>query len=148
MLNKELNGLIMSAMKSTDKVRLNALKSIKTTFVGWTQAKENVGKELTDGVEVNLLRKLKAQYEDAANQCNDGKHDDLVAENTALAKIIDEFLPAPVSIDDINKKIDELVNGGLELSKPNMGKFIKAIVADFPTADGKEVSQLVMKRIG
>lgn len=148
MLNTELNGLIMSAMKSTDKVRLNALKSIKTAFVTWTQAKENVGKELTESVEISILRKLKAQYEDAASLCNDGHHDELVTENTALAKIIDEFLPAPVTEDVILKEVENVVSSqGLEPDKKNMGKIINAVKTSLPGADAKVVSNIVLKYI-
>lgn len=147
MIQNELNGMIMNAMKAGEKLKLQALKSIKTAFVQWTTAKENVGKEWTDAIEVKILRSLKAQYEDAAVQCNDGKHDELVAENSGLAACIGEFLPADVSEADIDQKVTALINGGLEPVKSNMGKFIKAVMADYPAADGKVISKVVLSHI-
>lgn len=148
LLSRELNGLIMSAMKSTDKVRLNALKSIKTAFVTWTQEKQNVGKELTECDEISILRKLKAQYEAAADLCNDGHHDELVIENKTLANIIDEFLPAPVTEDVILKEVENVISSqGLEPDKKNMGKIINTIKTSLPGADTKVVSNIISKVI-
>lgn len=136
----------MSAMKTGDKVRTNALRAIKTAIMQWETAKENVGKTLDEATEINIVRKLVAQYEDTATQCNDGKHDEIVKEATDTANILKEFLPAPVTEEDIKKVFYSLVDT-IEPVKKNMGTFIKEIKAKLPAADGKAVSQVVMKNL-
>lgn len=146
MLKESINGQIAFAMKLNDKIKVEALRAIKTAFMNWETAKENVGKSLDEATEFNIIRKLFSQYEDAAKQCNDGKHDELVAEYLATASILKEYLPKPATEEEIvfafrNIEID------IEPIKKNMGVFIKHIKEMLPNADGKLVSQIVMKNL-
>ena len=146
MIKETINGNIMSAMKAGDKIRTKALRAIKDGIMNWETAKNNIGKTLDDATEINIIRKLKEQYLDAAVQCNDGNHDELVAENNAIAEVLNEFLPAPVTEDAIQNFIDGNFTND-ELIKKNMGIIIKAIKAFYPAADGKLVSQVVLKNL-
>ena len=137
----------MAAMKSGDKVRTEVLRSIKTAIMNWETAKENVGKTYDAVIEVNILRKLAVNYEDTATLCNDGKHDELVAEAKQSAEIVKEFLPAPVTEKEIYEVFADLIYSGIEPEKKNMGLLIKNIKARIPAADGKLVSQVVMKNL-
>jgi uncharacterized protein YqeY len=146
MLKESLNGQIAFAMKINDKIKVEALRAIKTAFMNWETAKENVGKSLDEATEFNIIRKLFSQYEDAAKQCDDGKHDELVAEYLATASILKEYLPKPATEEEI-----VFAFGNIELDiepiKKNMGLFIKRIKEMLPNADGKLVSQIVMKNL-
>lgn len=146
MIKETINGHIMSAMKAGDKIRTKALRAIKDGIMNWETAKNNVGKTLDDATEINIIRKLKEQYLDAAIQCNDGNHNELVAENNAIAEVLNEFLPAPVTEDSIQNFIDGNFTND-ELIKKNMGIIIKAIKSFYPAADGKLVSQVVLKNL-
>lgn len=146
MIKETINGHIMSAMKAGDKIRTKALRAIKNGIMNWETAKNNVGKTLDDATEINIIRKLKEQYLDAAVQCNDGNHNELVAENNAIAEVLIEFLPAPVTEDAIQSFIDGNFTND-ELIKKNMGIIIKAIKEFYPAADGKLVSQVVLKNL-
>lgn len=146
MLKESINGQIAFAMKLNDKIKVEALRAIKTAFMNWETAKENVGKSMDESTEFNIIRKLFSQYEDAAKQCDDGKHDELVAEYLATASILKEYLPKPATEDEI-----VFAFGNIELDiepiKKNMGVFIKRIKEMLPNADGKLVSQIVMKNL-
>lgn len=146
MLKESINGQIAFAMKLNDKIKVEALRAIKTAFMNWETAKENVGKSLDEATEFNIIRKLFSQYEDAAKQCDDGKHDELVAEYLATASILKEYLPKPATEEEI-----VFAFGNIELDiepiKKNIGLFIKRIKEMLPNADGKLVSQIVMKNL-
>lgn len=149
MIKDQLNTLILNAMKSSDKVRVETLRAIKTAFMNWETAKENVGKTLDDATEISIIRKLVAQYEDTAKQCNDGKHDELVAQALATVSILNEYLPKPATEEEITQTLLQIRDGAepLEPIKKNMGVFIKRIKEMLPNADGKLVSQVVMKHL-
>lgn len=152
MLKESINGQIAFAMKLNDKIKVEALRAIKTAFMNWETAKENVGKSLDEATEFNIIRKLLSQYEDAAKQCNDGKHDELVAEYLATASILKGYLPKPATEEEILKVFNHFKNGTafdtpIEPIKKNMGTFIKLIKDALPNADGKLVSQIVMKNL-
>lgn len=146
MIREQLNALMLISMKASDKVRTNALRAIKTAFMNWETAKENVGKTMTDAIEFSIISKLVSQYEDTAKQCNDGKHDELVAEALATVSILKEYLPKPATEDEIL-----FAFGNIELDvepiKKNMGVFIKRIKEMLPNAEGKLVSQIVQKNL-
>lgn len=146
MIKERLPILITDAMKSGNKVKLEALRAVKTAYMNWETAKENVGKSITDAVEISIISKLVSQYEDTAKQCNDGKHDELVNEALTMAAILKGYLPKPATEEEI-----VFAFGNIELDvepiKKNMGVFIKRIKEMLPNADGKLVSQVVMKNI-
>jgi len=146
-IKNDLNKLILESMKAGEKLKTEAFRAIKTAFMNWETAKENVGKELDEQVELQILRKMVASYKDAADQCNDGKHDALVQENLAYAKIIESLLPAAASEEDIQNAFDTIKAEGIEPVKKNMGVFIKQIKQMLPTADGKTVSTIVAKNL-
>jgi uncharacterized protein YqeY len=146
MIKDRLPILITDAMKSGNKVKLEALRAVKTAYMNWETAKENVGKSITDAVEISIINKLVSQYEDTAKQCNDGKHDELVNEALTMASILKGYLPKPATEEEI-----VFAFGNIELDvepiKKNMGVFIKRIKEVLPNADGKLVSQVVMKNL-
>jgi uncharacterized protein YqeY len=152
MIREQLNALMLISMKASDKVRTNALRAIKTAFMNWETAKENVGKTMNDAIEFSIISKLVSQYEDTAKQCNDGKHDELVAEALATVSILKEYLPKPATEEEITQTFLWIREGAgdaepLEPIKKNMGVFIKRIKEMLPNADGKLVSQVVMKNL-
>ena len=146
MIKERLPILISETMKAGNKVKLEALRAVKTAFMNWETAKENVGKSITDAVEISIVSKLVAQYEDTAKQCDDGKHDELVHEALTMAAILKSYLPKPATEEEI-----VFAFGNIELDvepiKKNMGVFIKRIKEMLPNADGKLVSQVVMKNL-
>lgn len=146
MIKDNLGVLILSAMKSGEKVRLKALRAIKTAFMEWETAKTNVGKQLTEQIEFSIIKKLIATYEDTAIQCNDGKHNDLVEESKNIANILSEFIPQAASEDEITNTFIEIAKE-VEPIKKNMGTFVKRIKELLLNADGKTVSQIVMKKL-
>lgn len=147
MLKENLNNYILFAMKAGNKIKTEAFRAIKTAFMNWETAKENIGKTFDEQVELQILRKLVASYREAAAQCNDGKHDALVKENIEYAEIIEELLPAAATEEDILNAFNTIKAEGIEPIKKNMGLFIKQIKQMLPTADGKTVSMVVSKNL-
>lgn len=152
MIKERLPILISETMKAGNKVKLEALRAVKTAYMNWETAKENVGKSITDAVEISIVSKLVAQYEDTAKQCNDGKHDELVNEALTMASILKGYLPKPATEEEITQSFLWIREGAgdiepLEPIKKNMGVFIKRIKDMLPNADGKLVSQVVMKNL-
>ena len=148
MIKEQLNALMLISMKASDKVRTNALRAIKTAFMNWETAKENIGKKIDDVVETSILRKLIAQYEDTVKMCDDGKHDELVRDARMSADILREYLPKPATEEEIVRMFLHVrENENVEPIKKNMGVFIKRIKELLPNADGKTVSTIVAKNL-
>lgn len=149
MIKDILNKLIMEAMKAGNKTRTNAYRAVKTAFMNWETAKENVGKTLDEAAEISIIKKLVDQYNDTAVQCNDGKHDELVQESLDCAAVLKDLLPQPATEEDIKKCFYDVIGqDGIEPDKKNMGLIIKTIKSCLPNADGKMVAQIVSKNLG
>jgi uncharacterized protein YqeY len=148
MIRTQIDTLILLSMKASDKLKTEVFRAVKTAFMNWETAKENIGKKIDDAVETSILRKLIAQYEDTAKMCDDGKHDELVRDAKMSADILREYLPKPATEEEIVRMFLHVrENENVEPIKKNMGVFIKRIKELLPNADGKTVSTIVAKNL-
>lgn len=148
LLNDKLEMFIMNAMKSGDSVRRETLRAIKATFLNWKTDKQNIGKQLTHSIEVQLLYKMIKTRMDSIDQYEEAGRLDLANEERQQIQIIKEFLPCEVSQEQIEKAFNVIqLENGWELVKKNMGLFIKAIKEMYPYSDGKIVSDFVKSKL-
>lgn len=145
MIKDNLSALILESMKEKDKVRVDALRAIKAAITNFETAKN--AKPLNEIAEINIVRKLVEQREDSAKTYKEAGRLDLAEEELNQAKILKEFLPKPITEEEIIKVLNKLHENGLEFEKRNLGSFIKGIKEVLPLADGKLVSQIVMRHI-
>lgn len=146
MINDKLDALIMSAMKEHDEVCVRTLRAIKAKFTEWKTSKQNVGKELTKEIKIQIINKMVKERTESADLYEQGHRLDLAEAEKAEIDILKEFLPAPVTEEDILKCFYDVIGqDGVEPIKKNMGIIIKTIKSILPGADGKLVSQVVMK---
>ena len=148
MIQETLNGLIMESMKAHNDVRTESLRAIKSAFLNWKTAKENVGKELNEGSEVQILKKLVKQRQESADMYKEAGRNELAEHELAQMAVINEFLPAEVSEEQIEFVVENItLSGAIEPIKKNMGAIIKAVKETLPTADGKLVATIVQRHL-
>ncbi len=146
--NDILDTLIMSAMKERNEVRVRTLRAMKANFTEWKTAKQNIGKELTEEVELQIINKMVKERTESADLYEQGHRPDLAEAEKAEIDILNEFLPVPATEEDILKCFNDVIGqDDIEPIKKNMGVIIKTIKSILPGADGKLVSQIVMKRL-
>lgn len=148
MINDRLDTLIMSAMKEHNETRVRTLRAMKAKFTEWKTSKQNVGKEFTEEVELQIINKMVKERTESADLYEQAHRLDLAEAEKAEIDILNEFLPIPATEEDINIAFDEvIVENEISPEKKNMGIIIKTIKSKLPGADGKLVSQVVMKRL-
>jgi len=135
MLNDQLNGLIMEAMKDHNEVRTRTLRAIKAAFIEGRTAK-GAG-EMDEAKEIQILQKMVKQREDACQQYVAVGRQELADNEQAEMQIIREFLPKPVSREEIEAYLKACPN-----RPASMGEIIKLAKAQFPAADGKMVAEV------
>jgi len=147
-MKTELNGLIMQAMKEHKKMRLEALRAIKTAFTNWETSKEHAGQELTEADEIQIIKKLIKQREESIEIYMANDRIELANEEHAQLLVLKEFLPAEVTAEQIEFVVENIVlSRVIEPIKKNMGAIVKAVKETLPTADGKLVAQIVQKHL-
>jgi uncharacterized protein YqeY len=148
LINDKIDMLIMSSMKNHAAVRTETLRAIKTAFLNWKTAKENVGKTIDEGVEIQILNKMVKQRQESVEQFLQAGRTELANAELAQINIIKEFLPTEATEDEVLAVFNNLVQkDGVEPVKKNMGVFIKGIKALLPNADGKMVAGIVQKNL-
>ena len=133
---------LKEAMKAKDKVTLEALRAIKTAILNEKTAAG--AKEMTDVDELRLLTKLRKQRVESATIFREQNRLDLAEPEEAQIEVIERYLPAMMSEDEIRAKVTEIIAATGASSMADMGKVMgQATGAMAGRADGKVISGIV-----
>ena len=134
---------IKAAMKARDKVRLETLRNIKKVFI---EAKTAPGAndELDDAAALKIIQKLAKQGRETARTYTDNSRQDLADEELAQVAVMEEYLPKPLSPEEIEKAVKDIIAQTGATSMKDMGKVMgmagKLLAGK---ADGKAISTIV-----
>jgi len=145
MIYNSIDKLIAEAMKEHDNIRLSTLRLIKTKFLEYKTSKG--AKPIDENIEITILRKMVNERKDSIEQYTAAGRPELAEKERKEMEIISEFLPAPITEENILEKFNSLLEEGIEPIRKNMGIFIKRIKDSYPTADGKMVSTIVSSKL-
>ena len=140
MLNEQIDNLIKEATfaKQTDKVAV--LRLIKAEFLKFKTAKN--AKPLDEVAEITILNKMVKDRNESAMLYMNSNRNDLATQELNEVKIISEFLPKPVTEEELTNAVNKVILT-IEPIKKNMGLIIKEVKAKYPQADGKILAKLV-----
>jgi len=135
------------AMKSKDAQALQALRSVKSAIL-LAQTESGAKQELDEKAELALLQKLVKQRKDSAAIYKEQNREDLAAPELAEAAVIEQFLPAQLSDEEVTKLVEEAIAQTGASSMADMGK-VMGIVSGKAAgrADGKTISTIVKKKL-
>jgi hypothetical protein len=127
---------VTTAMKAGEKERVTTLRLVLSEL----QKDDKEGK----GDELAVLRRERKRRVEAATAFRDGGREDLATAEEAEAKIIEGYLPAEISDDELQKIVTDAIAETGAASPADMGNVMKAAMAKTQgRADGKRVSALV-----
>ena len=136
---------IKAAMKARDKVRLETLRNIKKVFL---EAKTAPGANdtLEDADALKILQKLAKQGRETAQTYIDNNRQDLADEELAQAKVIEEYLPKPLTEEEIEKEVKDIIAQTGAQGMKDMGKVMGMASKKMAgRADGRAISTNVKK---
>jgi uncharacterized protein YqeY len=144
-LKESIDRDLKHALKSGDKPRLNAIRSIRAALLEKEVSIRVGGKAvLSEEQELEVLLTLAKRRRDSIEQFTMGNRPDLAEQETAELHVIEEYLPAPVSDEEIGSVIREIIAKTAATSMKDMGKVMgEAMKALKGKADGNKVQQLV-----
>ena len=136
---------MVSAMKSQDKLRLSVLRMVK----GAIQLEEiNKKTTLTDEDVIGVLSKQIKTRKESIADFEKGNRFDLIEQTNMEIAILNEYMPAQLSEDDVNKIIDDAFNKVNPTSQSDMGKIMGMITPLLKgKADMSSVSRIVREKI-
>jgi uncharacterized protein len=141
-LAEQINEGIKLAMKAKDADRLRTLRGIKSAFM-LLQTSEKAD-SLTEDDYIKAIQKLAKQRKDSLEVYEQQGREDLASVERAELQIIETFLPAQMSAEEIKSAVAGII-AEMGVSGPAaMGKVMPvAMQALAGKADGKLISQFV-----
>ncbi len=134
-----------AAMKAQDKDRLAAIRNLHAA-IRKKEIDDRV--DLDDAAVLKILASLVKQRQDSIEQFTAGKRQDLVDKETAELKLLQAYMPAQMSQDELVKIIDAAIAEAGAKSPKDMGAVMKVLMPKTAgKADGKLVSKLVNERL-
>lgn len=134
---------IKEAMKAQDKVALATLRNIKKVFI---EAKTAPGANdtLSDEAAMKIIQKLVKQGRESAELYKEQGREDLASEELAQVAIMEKYLPAQMSDDEIREALKGII-AELGVSTPQeMGKVMGVATKKLAgKADGRVISGIV-----
>ena len=144
MFDKIKNDMI-KAMKEQDKFRLSVIRMLKGAI-----DKERIDKkiEITDEVVIDVLAKELKTREEARTEFSKAGRTDLVESLDKEIEIIKEYLPLPLTDEEVNKIIDEAFMETKASTIRDMGKVMKIITPLVKgRCDMKEISNKIKAKL-
>ena len=134
------------ARKRGEKVRLDVLGMLVSDITN--KKKEERADELDDGRVLGVIQKMVKRHKESIVQFTDGGRQDLVDKETSEMKILQEYLPEPVSEEDLKAAVSAAVAKLGASSPKDMGSVMSEVMAQLKgRADGKLISKMVREEL-
>lgn len=141
----KINDDLKNAMKNKDKDKLNVIRMIKSSI---QLAKIDLKREPTDDDVIDIISKQIKMRKDSIAEFTKAKRDDLVSQYQAEIEVLKTYMPEQLSLEEVEKIIDQAISDIKPTSKKQMGIIIKEVS---PKVKGKfdmgEVSKIVKDRL-
>jgi uncharacterized protein len=147
-LKNQIDADLKVAMLSGDKTLTETLRGLKSAILNVEIATGNRDKGLSDDEIIGVLTKEAKKRQESADLFAQGGNQEKSAAELKEKTVIQEYLPAQMSEDDIRKAIDEVVNDMGEVNAQQMGQIIGAVKQKAgAAADGAVIARLVKERL-
>jgi uncharacterized protein YqeY len=144
-LHESLKASIPEALKARDEVKLRTLRSLVTAMTNEVVAKKRKPDEfLTDDEALAVIKRAANQRKDSIEQYEKGGRPELAKPEYEELAVLESYLPAQMSREDIEKLAKaKMLEMGIT-SKAEAGKFTGALMKDLKgQADGALVKEVV-----
>lgn len=151
MLKENIDNFIAELIKNKQSYKVKVLRLIKSEY----QKFETSGKDkvLDDATEIKILKKLQKQWKEELELFNKAGRDTLHL--TLELEYLESFLPKEMTEEEQREKAADIIEKyltGLPIeerkSMKYLGAIMKIIKDNYPTIDGKIVSEVYKKLLG
>ncbi len=149
-MRERLNNELVAAMKAQDKRRAATLRLINAAIKDRDIEARGKGKEqISDEEILSLLQKMIKQRDESIKLYEQAGRNDLAEQEKEEVAIIKDFLPQPLSEDEVKREIDLAIEQTGAQSLRDMGKIVGVLKAKFPgRIDFGKASKLVKEKLG
>ncbi len=145
-LYEKFKADMINAMKSKDKDRLTVIRLVK----GAMQLEQiNNKKEMNEELLIDVVSKQIKMRNDSIEEFKKGNREDLIQKTQNEISILKEYLPTPLTEEEVDKIIEEIIKEINPTSQKEMGLIMKMVTPKVKgKADMKQVSNKIKERLG
>ena len=138
---------LVAAMRAQEALKLSVLRMMKAALMN---KKVEHGKDVDDAQALAVLRTLAKQRHESVEAFRKGGREELAAKEEAEGKIVEAYLPAGASDEEIDAAVAAAIAEISATTAKDVGKAMKAAMAKLAgkNADGKRVSEKVRAKLG
>jgi uncharacterized protein YqeY len=137
---------IKEAMRAKDSAKLNALRMVQAAFKN--REIEMRPDPMGEDEHLGILKKLVKQRKESIEQYAAAKRQDLVDGETAELKLLEQYMPAQMSREQVEKVVGDVMTALNATSVKDMGAVMKEVQARTAgSADNKMVSEVVKAKL-
>ncbi len=144
-LAEKINEDVKTAMKNQDKEKLNVIRMVKSAI---QLAKIEAKHDLSDDEVVDVIAKQIKMRKDSIIEFKKASRDDLAENYQKEIEVLQEYMPEPLSLEEVEKVIDEAFEKIKPTSPKQMGLIMKEVT---PKVKGKfdmgEVSKIIKEKL-
>lgn len=141
-LEQKVMEEMKGAMRAKDEAALRTLRAIKAAIL--IEKTSGSGTEISEADETKMLQKMAKQRRDSLDIFVQQNREDLAAKEREELAIIERFLPAQMSAEELQKVVKEIIAQVGASSPADMGKVMGVATKQLAgKADGKLVSETV-----
>jgi uncharacterized protein YqeY len=141
----QIEDEIKEAMKARDAERRDALRLIVNAL---KSSQKELQRPLSDEEELQVLQRERKRRVEAAEAFRSGGHEDRAAAEERELAILEEFMPEPLSEDEIEEIVDDAIAEVGATSMADLGRVMADVMPQIAgRADGSVVSQIVREKL-
>ena len=145
-LKAQINEAMKAAMRAKEKERLGTIRLVLAE-IKKVEVDERINPD--DTRVISILDKMVKQRRDSIKQFTDASRNELAAKEQSEIEVIQEFMPQPLSQEEIASLIDEAIASTGAASMQDMGKVMGLLKSQMAgRADMGKVSGLIKQRLG
>ncbi len=147
-IQEKIDSDLKEAMRAKEAERLSVLRMVKSAIMNAAIEKHGAGGKLADSDTIAVLRKQMKQRQDSVAGFEKGGRPELAEKERREMKILADYLPQPLTSEEIANIVQAAIAESGATSKAQMGQVMKiANEKAAGRADGKTLSEAVQKAL-
>jgi len=144
-LIQQLEGEVKDAMLARDTTRRDALRLILNSL---RAAEKDLQRPLSDDEELQVLQRERKRRQEAADAFRAGGREEQAKQEEAELAVLEEFMPEPLSEDEIEEIVDDAIAEVGATSMADLGRVMADVMPQVSgRADGSTVTQVVREKL-
>jgi uncharacterized protein YqeY len=141
----QIEAEVKEAMLARDVERRDALRLILSSL---RSAEKDLQRPLSEGEELQVLQRERKKRIEAAEAFHDAGREDRAAKEEAELSVLEEFMPEPLSEDELEQIVDDAIAENGATSLQDLGRVMADVMPQVSgRADGSAVGQLVREKL-